>query len=163
MSTRLLCIALMALALTPPASASVVEPNLGFQLVEQPNRKTLIIDLCAPGIELRATRYEEKKQTAESWGNALGLQAAVNGDFFDFPAATLVLGRAMGDWEWWPWGTAWVAEQSRPYWQMGPEWAELVESGYDEPSEGTRDIVGAHNTLMSHGVRSEERRVGKSV
>ena len=152
MGTRRLCFFLMSLALAVPVHASVIEPHLGLQFVEQPNRRTLIVDLCAPGIELRATRYEEKKQTTESWGNALGLQAAVNGDFFDFPAATLVLGRAMGDWEWWPWGTAWVDEQSRPYWQMGPEWAELVEYGFDEPSWGTRDIVGAHNTLMSEGI-----------
>jgi hypothetical protein len=143
---------LVSLLLAAPASAAVIDTHLGVQLVEQPNRRTLIIDLCAPGVTLRATRYEEKKQTTQNWGSSLGLQAAVNGDFFDFPAATLVLGRAMGEWEWWPWGTAWIDEQSRPYWQMGPQWVELVEVGYDEPSWLTKDIVGAHNTLMSEGV-----------
>jgi|GEM_PF-5180092 hypothetical protein len=140
------------LMLSSVAVAEVTQPHLGLTLVKNPGRATLIIRLCEPGIKLRATKYEEKKKTAKSWGTLLGMQAAVNADFFNFPEATVVHGRAKGDFEWWPPGTNWNTEQVRPYWQIGGDAVDLIDPGTLEPNFFATDIIGAHNTLMNEGV-----------
>jgi hypothetical protein len=40
----------------------------------------LVVDLCAPGISLRATRSGERRRVASSFANLVGAQAAINGD-----------------------------------------------------------------------------------
>jgi len=145
-------VGMSVLLLASVAVAEVTQPHLGLTLVKNPGRATLIINLCDSGIQLRATKYEEKKKTAKTWGESLGMQAAVNADFFDFPEATVVHGRAKGDYEWWPPGTNWNTEQVRPYWQIGTNAVDLIDPGTLEPNFFASDIIGAHNTLMSEGV-----------
>lgn len=48
------------------------------------NINVLKVDLCAPGVSVRATATGERQRTVSSFGSAVGAQAAVNGDFFSF-------------------------------------------------------------------------------
>lgn len=114
----------------------------------------VIADLCASGVAVRATKYEERKQTPQGWGSSLGLQAAVNADFFDFPAATSVAGRARGAGVDWPSGTQnleLAAGEVRQFWQFGPRIAELVEPSTKPPSGEASEVVGAHNIIIRNG------------
>lgn len=137
------------------AHAQVTQPFTGVTLVRHGGRAMAIADLCAPGVSLRATKYGERKRTPESWGNLVGAHVAVNADFFDFPAATHVNGRARGAGEDWP-----AANQNveltalgevRNYWQFGPGLAALVTPSTTAPAAGATDIVGAHNVIIRNG------------
>jgi hypothetical protein len=46
------------------------------------NVNVLVVDLCAPGVSVRATASGERGRTVSSFGTLVGAQAAVNGDFF---------------------------------------------------------------------------------
>ncbi len=48
------------------------------------NLNVLVVDLCAPGVSVRATATGERQRTVPSFAAAVGAQAAVNGDFFSF-------------------------------------------------------------------------------
>jgi hypothetical protein len=48
----------------------------------------LVVDLCAPGVGVRATAAGEKGRTVGSFGALVGAQAAVNGDFYASGYAT---------------------------------------------------------------------------
>lgn len=48
------------------------------------NINVLKIDLCAPGVSVRATATGERQRTVSSFAGAVGAQAAINGDFFSF-------------------------------------------------------------------------------
>ncbi len=53
--------------------------------VSGPNRVyALEVNLCAPGVSMRATAESERRATVPSWASARGLEAAVNADFFSF-------------------------------------------------------------------------------
>ena len=46
------------------------------------NINVLKVDLCAPGVSVRATGGDERGRTVSSFGDLTGVDAAVNGDFF---------------------------------------------------------------------------------
>lgn len=48
------------------------------------NINVLVVDLCAPGVSVRATASGERQRTVGSFAAAVGAQAAVNGDFFSY-------------------------------------------------------------------------------
>jgi hypothetical protein len=60
----------------------------------------LVVDLCAAGVSLRATRDGERRRTVPSWGDLTNVDAAVNGDFFSFDTYS-TSGAAMGNGEAW--------------------------------------------------------------
>jgi hypothetical protein len=68
------------------------------------NVNALVIDLCAPGVSLRATASSQRKRTVSSFGKLVGAQAAVNGDFFSYSNYS-TNGLAMSGGAKWP-GTA---------------------------------------------------------
>ncbi|MBP6630967.1 MAG: phosphodiester glycosidase family protein [Kofleriaceae bacterium] len=82
---------LAALGLAAPSSAraedSWVDPYPGMRLLHrvtaEQNLWLATIDLCAPGIHVRATGADERGQTVSSFGAGVSAQLAVNGDFFD--------------------------------------------------------------------------------
>ena len=114
----------------------------------------VIADLCAAGVAVRATKYEERKQTPGSWAAGLGLAAAVNADFFDFPAATHVQGRARGAGADWPNGTQNIElsqGEVRQFWQFGPQIAALVQPSTTAPSGAATEVIGAHNLVIQNG------------
>jgi hypothetical protein len=46
------------------------------------NINAVVVDLCAPGIGIRATANGERGRTVPSFGSSVGAAVAVNGDFF---------------------------------------------------------------------------------
>ena len=48
------------------------------------NIHALLVDLCAPGVSVRATAPSERGQTVSSFGISRDAEAAINGDFFIF-------------------------------------------------------------------------------
>jgi hypothetical protein len=46
------------------------------------NANALVVDLCAPGVSLRATASGEKGKKTSAFASLVGAQAAINGDFF---------------------------------------------------------------------------------
>lgn len=107
----------------------------------------LEVDLCTPGVSLRATADGERGRTVPSFANLVGAQAAINGDFFgsgynpDGPAAHD--------------GAFWGAGANHGYvtpLSFGPAHVELPHHAL----EGTtppwaREVVGGHPTLLDDG------------
>jgi Phosphodiester glycosidase len=154
-STLGIGLALFTSALTSagPAAAGNSAPFHGVTLVEGPSDAMAIVDLCAAGISIRATKYAEREATPETWAQKPGVGAdiAVNADFFDFPGWTYVVGRARGAGEDWP-----ATEQNRegrPYWTFGKFVADLQTNGAVAPAAASlvTDIVGGHNFLIVGG------------
>ncbi len=61
----------------------------------------LVVDLCDPGLVLRATGPDERAQTTGAWAAAVGARAAVNGDFFSYDGY-VPIGLAVGSGARWP-------------------------------------------------------------
>jgi MYXO-CTERM domain-containing protein len=132
------------------ARADVTSPHPGLTLVNHPGQDAMIIvDLCADGVSIRATKYAERKGTPQQWGQGVGVQAAMNADFFDFPGWTYVIGRARGAGEDWPANAQ--QKEGRPYWQFGPGIAQGEPNGGAAPLAGVTEIVGGHNVIISGG------------
>lgn len=95
-----------ALSWAPAARAdwTGVFPGVGYSQWSQsgPNRiSALRVDLCHPGVELRATKYDERRRTPSSFGTLVGADAVINADFFEYTNYT-VSGLAVGDGQRWP-------------------------------------------------------------
>jgi hypothetical protein len=87
--------ALSTVAAGASARADVTKPHPGNTLVRHPGESAMVVvDLCAPGVSIRATKYAEREKTPQQRGEAVGAQVAMNADFFDFPGWTYVVGRA---------------------------------------------------------------------
>jgi hypothetical protein len=75
------------------------------------------VDLCAEGVSVAASPAADARRTASSWGRAVGLQAAVNGDFFRTDTARpVVYGLAVGD------GMPWPAVQTGEHANYDDDW-----------------------------------------
>ena len=73
-----------------------------FKTTSEPLRiHALVVDLCHPGIGVRATAPSEKQRTTSSFGGLVGAEAAINGDFFSYNNY-FPIGYAMGDGVHWP-------------------------------------------------------------
>lgn len=131
------------------AWASVEQPFPGLTLVRQGGSSMIIANLCAPGVQVRATSYAERKATPQGWAEAVGAQAAINADFFDFPGWTLVNGRARGNGQDWPI----QYRESRSYWKFGPKLADLEQNAAVVPAAApaVTEVVGGHNILIRNG------------
>src|SRR5687767_3960482 len=56
-----------------------------FRTTSKPLRMhALVVDLCTPGVGLRATASDERKRTPSSFGKLVKAEAAINGDFFSY-------------------------------------------------------------------------------
>ena len=118
-------------------------------LVTRSQTAMVIVNLCAPGVRVRATKFAERKKTPEQWAQSIGAQAAINADFFDLPGWSYVNGRARGDGEDWPN----MFHESRAYWVFGLFVADLVQNASIPPPAPPfgLDIVGGHNILIRDG------------
>ena len=146
------CLAALV-ATTGAARADVSQPFGGVTLVSHAGHGSLlVVNLCAAGVSVRATRYGERHKKASEWGSAIGAQAAINGDFFDFPGWTWVAGRARGAGEDWPAGAQQhYANENRPYWQFGPALARFVDQNATGPDPGASELIGGHDTVIHAG------------
>jgi hypothetical protein len=146
--------ALVLMLLLAPTTASATDTwTSPLPGVERLDRTTgtpwrihaLRIDLCTDGVALRATRSDERQRTTSSFGNLVGADAAINGDFFSFTDYS-TSGLAVGDGQGWP-GTS--DSSSRGFVAFGPERAELsplaevrgVEAWMDDAVGGNKDLV----------------------
>jgi exopolysaccharide biosynthesis protein len=143
---------LLAIALAPQvARADVTTPFSGVTLVDHGDRALAIANLCSAGVSIRVTKYAERQATPEAWATRADVNAviATNGDFFDFPGWTYVVGRAMGAGEEWP--AADQNRENRTYWQFGPKMADLISPASTAPTAGATNMIGGHNTIIRDG------------
>lgn len=132
------------------AAGDVTKPFPGITLVRHPGESALVVvSLCTPGVSVRTTKYAERQKTPGPWAQSLNLEVAQNGDFFDYPGWTYVVGRARGAGQDWP--ASAQQKENRPYWQFGPAIASGVANGAVAPLAGVTEIVGGHNVIMSGG------------
>jgi MYXO-CTERM domain-containing protein len=88
---RLLFACSVALALAPVtahAQDTWSDPHPGMRRLHRTttnqNVNVLVVDLCAAGISVRATKSTERQRTVSSFAALVGAEAAINGDFFSF-------------------------------------------------------------------------------
>ena len=86
---RFLAFVLLAASAVPAAAVDTwSDPYPGVRRLKRTtatqNINVLVVDLCAPGVSVRATKTGERKRTPSSFGELVGAQAAINGDFFSF-------------------------------------------------------------------------------
>lgn len=115
------------------------------------NINVLVVDLCAPGVSVRATGTGERQRTVSSFGTLVGAEAAINGDFFSFTSYS-TNGPSMTG------GAAWGGND---HGYVSP-----IQFGANRvaipPHEGTggveawaREVVSGHPTLLVNGVRRD--------
>lgn len=111
------------------------------------NINVLVIDLCAAGVGVRATATGERGRTVPSFGQAVGAQAAINGDFFGGGYSTDGLSMSGG--------AAWPGEADHTYVApliFGPRRVELPHHGNVTSIEPwMQEIVSGHPTLLDDG------------
>ena len=132
------------------ALALVTAVHPGMTLVQDGTSAMIIADLCSPGVAVRATRYNERQATPQQWGQSVGVQAAINADFFDFPGWSWVLVRAKGAGEEWP-AYAEMLAQPSAYWQFGPGISGIQTNSLITPGADITDAVGAYDPIIGFG------------
>jgi hypothetical protein len=87
--------------------------------------------LCNDYVHVRATSPPSTRRTASSWGTSVGVQLAVNGDFFEYSSPPQVQGDAVGGGTHWPSSQTGVNAQGEWYYRrygwiaFGPGWVEF--------------------------------------
>ncbi|MFN7142260.1 MAG: MopE-related protein, partial [Myxococcota bacterium] len=147
---------LLALALTGSALAadawSTPGPGLRYlyRTASGPVRiHALFVDLCEPGIAIRATTSGERRRSVPSWGNAVGAVAAINGDFFsyaDYSTSGLSVGNGV------PWADT-RDDSSSAIMAFGEGRAAVIREDVTvEASDWIVDAVSGHPGLLENGV-----------
>ncbi len=148
--------ALVALAPSPADAADAwSDPYPGVRRLHRTltnqNLNVLVVDLCAPGVSVRATASGERQRTVASFGALVGAQAAVNGDFFSYTDYSTNGPSRSGGAGWGGADHGYVAPV-----QFGPNQVALP------PHEGTggveawaREVVSGHPTLLVGGQRRD--------
>ena len=115
------------------------------------NINVLVVDLCAPGVSVRATATAERQRTVSSFGTAVNAQAAVNGDFFSFDNYS-TNGPAMSN------GVGWGGADHTyvaPI-QFGANQVAIPgHEGTGGVAPWAREVVGGHPTILVGGARRD--------
>ncbi|HEY5926157.1 MAG TPA: phosphodiester glycosidase family protein, partial [Kofleriaceae bacterium] len=115
------------------------------------NINVLVVDLCAPGVSVRATKTGERQRVVSSFANLVGAKAAVNGDFFSFETYSTT-GPSMGD------GGAWGGGDGNfvaPA-QFGPNRVALPNhTGTGGVATWARQVVSGHPSLIVNGAKKD--------
>ncbi len=146
---------LLATFLAGPAAATDTwyDPHPGVRYLHRTSSTpwqihALEVDLCARGVQLRATREDERQRTVSSFAGLVGAQAAINGDFFSYDG-------------YWPTG---MAVGGGEYWHADNEWNGFAAFGRDratisdpvetwsEPADWMDEAVGGFPKLVEDGV-----------
>lgn len=111
-----------------------------------PNRITAVrVNLCAPGVQLRATKSSERRQTPSAFGQAVGAEVAINADFFLYEDYS-TRGLAIGDGARWP-GS--VDTPQREFIAFGPGRAMISKNNEHVTEYGwMNDAVGGWFTVL---------------
>ena len=148
--------ALLAGAVAPAEAADTwTDPFPGVRRLRRvtttQNINVLVVDLCAPGVSVRATATGERQRTVTSFGTAVNAQAAVNGDFFSFSTYS-TNGPSMGN------GVAWGGNDGTyvaPI-QFGPNRVAIpAHGGTGGVQPWAREVVSGHPTLLVDGIRRD--------
>lgn len=111
------------------------------------NINVLVVNLCAPGVSVRATKSGERQRTVSSFGALVGAEAAINGDFFSYTDYS-TNGPAMSG------GAAWGGTDHNyvaPV-QFGPNRVALPgHEGTGGVESWAREVVSGHPTLLVAG------------
>ena len=167
------------------ASRSWSTPYPGVRLLEgtttSPTTRfyALHVDLCAEYVHVAATAAPSSRRSAASWGDAAGVQAATNGDFYRTDRTTpTVYGQAAGRGAAWPSaqtgeGSAWTGEwyyRNYGWIAFGPGWVDFnhtewvkrnrtVTAGWSPDAvvgtipPGTTALVSGFPELVTEGTR----------
>ncbi len=131
------------------AQVTVSDPLPGVRLAHLVNggraSAMLVIDLCAPGVDVRTTRYEERGALASEWAARTGVDAAINGDLYVAGYETVHFARSGGaDW---PSGTHDM--EPHPNIAFGPGFA--MRGGLPPPLAAT-DVIGGIPEIVIDGM-----------
>ncbi len=154
---RLLAV-LVATSLAPSialAADATTNPHPGIKRIHRTttsqNINVLVVDLCAAGVSVRATKTGERQRTVSSFGTLVGAQAAINGDFFSFETYS-TNGPSMGD------GVAWGGTDHNyvaPA-QFGANMVALPGHGSTAGVQPwARQVVGGHPSLIVDGTKRD--------
>ncbi|MDP2342381.1 MAG: phosphodiester glycosidase family protein [Deltaproteobacteria bacterium] len=157
MSTRyslaavVVVVAVVGGALPAAAADTWSQPFAGADLLHRVGNNqdawVLKVDLCAGGIDVRATAGSEKGRTVSSFSNLVGAAAAINGDFFS-PSFSGD-GPAMHD------GALWGGGSDHPYVAPIAFGAHFVDVPHHNntggPAAGADEVVSGHPTLLDDG------------
>jgi len=112
----------------------------------------LQVDLCAPGVSVRATGASERARTVGSYGMLVGAQAAVNGGFYNTRNLAQTDGFVLHN------GVAWGGTDHNytgPV-AFGAERVELLAHELVQgPQSWMREAVSGHPTLVQAGQRRD--------
>jgi hypothetical protein len=124
-----------------------------FRTTPAPNRiHALRIDLCRDGVQVRATRSGERRQTPSAFARAVGAQVAINGDFFSYDGYGTT-GLSIGDGDHWP-GTS--DSEAAGYVAFGFDRVEFSGSGERRgPEPWMREVVSGLGVIVEDGVAVE--------
>ena len=148
---RSLLVALLLVPTVAHAADTWTDPYPGVRRLERVTATQQIhvlkIDLCAPGVSVRATATGERQQTVGGFGAAVGAQAAINGDFFNYDTYS-TSGPAMSK------GAKWGGTDdsfNAPV-QFGPNQVLLRAGGSTAGVEDwAREVVSGHPSIVVAG------------
>ncbi len=131
------------------AQVQVTSPLPGVRLAVAVNNGNpsalLVVDLCAPGVTVRTTRYDERGALAADWAARTGVDLAVNGDLFDFGAYSVAHWARSGGVDW-PAGTH--NQEPHPNIAFGPG---LAMRGDVPPPSAANDVIGGIPEILIDG------------
>ena len=144
-----IALALALAAGSAHAQVQVTSPLPGVRLAVAVNNGNpsalLVVDLCAPGVTVRTTRYDERGALAADWAARTGVDLAVNGDLFDFGAYSVAHWARSGGVDWPP-GTH--NQEPHPNIAFGPG---LAMRGDVPPPSAANDVIGGIPEILIDG------------
>jgi len=149
------CVALLlSCSFVASAADTWTNPHPGirrlFRTASGPLRiHALVVDLCAPGVGVRATATTERKRTVGSFAALVDAEAAINADFFEYTNYSTI-GLSIGN------GVRWTDTQDHDWTAMaafGPQMsvfspaAEVVSS----PPAWMKNVVSGFPDIVRNG------------
>ena len=114
----------------------------------------LVVDLCAPGVSMRATTPSEGHRTVVDFGNLVGAQAVINGAFYDPRDWRRMDGMAMGQ------GMLWGGpdhDYTGPVGFGAGRAAIVAHNIVAGPEPWMRQIVSGHPSVVIDGAVTDSR------
>ncbi len=113
----------------------------------------VLVDLCVPGVRVRASRHDERARVTSAFAAEVGAAVAINGDFFRWDAGFDTSGVAVGD------GEPWPGDPPDDRWLLaafGLERAELfAPMTVPEPEPWMSETIGGVPELVVRGVAND--------